>query len=306
MSIRIVLGADVNKFIPVMSVFAIAAIRMLPSFNRISGYLGSLMFNRPAVEAVYNDLREMDELNKKAGEEKSIASIPAGDIEVKDVTFAYPSKSDITILDKVSLTIPRNKAVAFVGPSGAGKTTLADIVLGVLKPVNGEVLVNGVSVSANSKAWHEHIGYIPQSIFLTDDTIRANVAFGVPEEEIDDAKVWAALEKAQIADFVRSQDDGLESRIGDRGVKLSGGQRQRIGIARALYTDPEVIVLDEATSALDNDTEKAVMDAIYNLSGHKTMIIIAHRITTIKACDIIYEINNSNVMKRTYKELVKD
>ncbi len=306
MSIRIVLGADVNKFIPVMSVFAIAAIRMLPSFNRISGYLGSLMFNRPAVEAVYNDLREMDELNKKAGEEKSIASIPAGDIEVKDVTFAYPSKPDITILDKVSLTIPRNKAVAFVGPSGAGKTTLADIVLGVLKPVNGEVLVNGVSVSANSKAWHEHIGYIPQSIFLTDDTIRANVAFGVPEEEIDDAKVWAALEKAQIADFVRSQDDGLESRIGDRGVKLSGGQRQRIGIARALYTDPEVIVLDEATSALDNDTEKAVMDAIYNLSGHKTMIIIAHRITTIKACDIIYEINKAGIKEKSYDELARD
>ena len=202
--------------------------------------------------------------------------------------------------------IPRNKAVAFVGPSGAGKTTLADIVLGVLKPVNGEVLVNGVSVSANSKAWHEHIGYIPQAIFLTDDTIRANVAFGVPEEEIDDAKVWAALEKAQIADFVRSQDDGLESRIGDRGVKLSGGQRQRIGIARALYTDPEVIVLDEATSALDNDTEKAVMDAIYNLSGHKTMIIIAHRITTIKACDIIYEINKAGIKEKSYDELARD
>jgi ABC-type multidrug transport system fused ATPase/permease subunit len=202
------------------------------------------------------------------------------------------------------MVIPKNKSVALVGPSGAGKTTLADIILGVLKPLFGEVTVREVNVLDYIESWHEHIGYIPQSIFLTDSSIRENVAFGVPEEEIDDEKVWKALEEAQIADFVRDQKDGIYSNIGDRGVKISGGQRQRIGIARALYSNPDIIVLDEATSALDNDTEKAVMEAIYNLSGKKTMIIIAHRISTISKCDIIYEVKNGKVCEKKYEDII--
>ncbi|MCR4635500.1 MAG: ABC transporter ATP-binding protein/permease [Butyrivibrio sp.] len=304
MSIRIAMGADVDKFIPVMSVFAIAAIRMLPSFNRISGYLGSLMFNKPAIDAVYEDLKEMELLNKSLTDRKEYIQINTDNIVINNLTFAYPSKPDKKVLDSINMVIPKNKSVALVGPSGAGKTTLADIILGVLKPLFGEVTVREVNVLDYIESWHEHIGYIPQSIFLTDSSIRENVAFGVPEEEIDDEKVWKALEEAQIADFVRDQKDGIYSNIGDRGVKISGGQRQRIGIARALYSNPDIIVLDEATSALDNDTEKAVMEAIYNLSGKKTMIIIAHRISTISKCDIIYEVKNGKVCEKKYEDII--
>lgn len=303
MAIRIVMGADVNKFIPVMSVFAVAAIRMLPSFNRISNSLSALMFNKPSIDAVYQDMKDMEQILADEKSEERDIDIPNGDIHVKNLSFAYPAHPEKKIINDVSLTLPNNKSIAFVGPSGAGKTTLADLVLGVLKPGAGTIEVSGIDVVKNDKAWHKHIGYIPQTIFLMDDTIRANVAFGVPEDEVDDDKVWKALEGAQIADFIRSQEEGLDSSLGERGVKISGGQRQRIGIARALYFDPDVIVLDEATSALDNDTEKAVMDAIYNLAGKKTMIIIAHRLSTIKQCDIIYEVNEGKVKEVTYEEL---
>lgn len=295
LAIRIYLGADVSKFIPVMSVFAIAAIRMLPSFSRISGYIGAIMLNRASVDALYEDLQEISGLKDEKKVNKDI-EVTIGDICVKDVTFAYPSKPDVKILESVNLVIPQNKSVAFVGPSGAGKTTLADVILGILKPQSGKVEVNGIDVIENEKAWHEHIGYIPQSIFLIDDTVRANVAFGIPENEIDDERVWEVLEEAQLSEFFKNQKSGIYTPIGDRGVLLSGGQRQRIGIARALYANPEVIVLDEATSALDNDTERAVMDAIYRLSGRKTMIIIAHRLSTIVNCDIVCEVSGGKVV----------
>lgn len=303
MAIRIVMGADVSKFIPVMSVFAVAAIRMLPSFNRISGNLNVLMFNRASVDEVSKDLAQMKALDSKTAESIEGSVIPLGKIKCENIRFSYPESPDRFVLDGVDIEIPVNKSVAFVGPSGSGKTTLADIILGVLKPVNGTVKVSDVDIFDNIRSWHECVGYIPQSIFLTDDTVRSNVAFGIPEDEIDDEKVWRALEEAQIADFFRNQEDGINSLIGDRGVKISGGQRQRIGIARALYADPSVIVLDEATSALDNDTEKAVMDAIYQLSGKKTMIIIAHRLSTISECDIIYEIKDGLAIKKDYKDI---
>ena len=304
MSIRIVMGANVNDFIPVMSVFAVAAIRMLPSFNRISGYLGSIMFYKSSIDELYDDLKEAAKLNDQSYDEEAKDILPSN-IEVRNLSFAYPSRRDKKILDKVDLIIPLNKSVAFVGPSGAGKTTLADLILGVLDPDEGSVKVGDIDVIKNKKSWHKNIGYIPQSTFLTDDTIKANVAFGIDTEEIDDQKVWKALEAAQLADFVREQPDGIESRVGDRGVKISGGQRQRMGIARALYHNPEYIVLDEATSALDNETEKAVMDAIYQLAGKKTMIIIAHRLTTIKNCDIIYEVNEGKVKQVNFNDISK-
>ena len=305
MAIRIATGADVSKFIPVMSVFAIAAIRMLPSFNRISGYLSTLMFNKAAVDAVCKDIKEMDDLNSKGKAIENTKDIENADIRVDGVSFAYPSKPDKKIIDNANFTIPLNKSVAFVGPSGAGKTTLADIILGVLQPDSGKIMVGDTNVLDYPKSWHQHIGYIPQSIFLTDDTIRSNVAFGLPDEEIDDERVWKALEEAQIADFVRGKEEGIYTTIGDRGVKVSGGQRQRIGIARALYSNPDVIVLDEATSALDNDTEKAVMDAIYNLSGKKTMIIIAHRLSTISECELIFEVKDGKVVEVDYETITK-
>ena len=306
MAIRIVMGADVAKFIPVMSVFAVAAIRMLPSFNRISGYLSTLMFNKAAVDAVCTDIREMDDLNKSCKQEDQEIHIDNSDIKVEDISFAYMSRPDKKIINEVTFTIPRNTSVAFVGQSGAGKTTLADIILGVIKPNKGKIVVGNINILEHVSSWHKHIGYIPQSIFLMDDTIRANVAFGVPDNEIDDERVWKALEEAQIADFVRSKECGIYTNIGERGMKISGGQRQRIGIARALYFNPDVIVLDEATSALDNDTEKAVMDAIYNLSGKKTMIIIAHRLSTISKCEIIYEVKEGTIKQIDYDSLIKE
>ncbi len=306
MSIRILSGADMTQFVPMLSVFAVAAFRMMPSFNRISGYLNAIMFNKSSVDAVYQDLQEIAKLTVKPETERNTTSehlaIKQG-ISVKDIVFAYESKPDVTILNGVSLEIPSKKSVAFVGGSGAGKTTLADIILGLYHPQSGQVCVDGKEIHENMDAWRHTIGYIPQNIYLLDDTIRANIALGVPKDAVDDEKVWAVLEEAQLADFIREQKDGLDTNIGDRGVKLSGGQRQRIGIARALYTDPELLVLDEATSALDTETETAVMDAIFRLSGKVTMIVIAHRITTIKNCDHIYKITDGTAKEVSYEEI---
>ncbi|MCR5418955.1 MAG: ABC transporter ATP-binding protein/permease, partial [Lachnospiraceae bacterium] len=271
MSIRIFLGEDLQSFIPVMSVFAVAAVRMLPSFNRISGYIGAIMFNLPSVNAVYNDLKGIEKLRQKFEEDDKDDTqlmIQEG-IRVENLSFAYPSRPDKVILNHAQLTIPAMKSVAFVGPSGAGKTTLADVILGVLKPDNGHIYADDTDVYEHLHAWHKIVGYIPQAIYLVDDTVRANVAFGIEPEEIDDDRIWQALREAQLEEFIREQPEGLDTNIGDRGVKLSGGQRQRIGIARALYRNPQVLVLDEATSALDTETETAVMEAIDSLAGTK-------------------------------------
>ncbi|MCR5487734.1 MAG: ABC transporter ATP-binding protein/permease [Lachnospiraceae bacterium] len=306
MSIRIYMGEDMKSFVPVMSVFAIAAIRMLPSFNRISGYIGNIMFGMPSVDAVYNDLKGIEGLRQKFEEDdKDDTKIEVKDaLKVSDVTFAYPSRPDKVILDHVDLTIPANKSVAFIGPSGAGKTTLADVILGVLKPDGGHILADETDVYKHPHAWHKIVGYIPQAIYLTDETVRSNVAFGIEPEEIDDERVWLALKEAQLDEFIREQPKGLDTNIGDRGVKLSGGQRQRIGIARALYRNPKVLVLDEATAALDTETETAVMEAIDSLAGTKTMIIIAHRLTTIRNCDLIYEIRDGKAALRKKEDVL--
>ena len=195
------------------------------------------------------------------------------------------------------MEIPVGKSVGIVGTSGAGKTTIVDVLLGLLEPEKGRILADGVDVKTNYKGWLKNVGYIPQTIFMTDSTIRKNVAFGVPEDEIDDAKVWQALSEAALDSFVKELPEGLDTEIGERGIRLSGGQRQRIGIARALFEDPEVLVLDEATSALDNDTEAAIMDSINRLHGKKTLVIIAHRLQTIEKCDMIYGIKDGKAVR---------
>ena len=210
--------------------------------------------------------------------------------------FAYEG-SDKYILQNVSIDIPKGKAVAFIGSSGGGKTTLADLILGLQVPVKGNILVDERDIFSCVEAWHDKIGYIPQSIFLIDDTIRNNVAFGIDEKRIDDKLVWKALEEASLKEFVESSADGLDTMVGERGVCLSGGQRQRIGIARALYRNPEILVFDEATSALDNETEKEVMKAIDSLHGNKTMIMIAHRLSTIENCDMVYKVEKGQVVR---------
>lgn len=306
-SFKLSLGVNSTYFISTLSVFAVAAFRMLPSFNRITNNLSIIMFNKVSVDAVYHDLKEIESIksNQKEWTGTKEGMRLSKELCIKDLTFAYPG-SDNDVLNKVSLNIPKNKAVAFIGPSGAGKTTLADIVLGVLKPNSGSVTVDGMDIFENLDAWHQTLGYIPQVIYLMDDTIRNNIAFGLPENEIDEKRIHNALKEAQLEEFVASLPEGVETVIGERGVRLSGGQRQRIGIARALYTNPDILVLDEATSALDNDTETAVMEAIDSLAGNKTLIIIAHRLTTIKNCELIFEVRDGNVTQKTSSEITSD
>lgn len=297
---------NITSFIPSLSVFAIAAFRMLPSFNRISGFMSTIMFNRNAIDVLYEDLLEIDTLKKHeiAKGKKNIAISELGrGIDVENVSFRYPNV-DKWILKDLNLHIEPNTSIAFIGASGAGKTTLADIILGILEPQEGRILVDNVNIAESMDEWHKFLGYIPQTIYLMDDTIRANIAFGIALEEIDEVAMQKAICEAQLEEFVNGLPEGLDTIIGDRGVKLSGGQRQRIGIARALYQNPKVLVLDEATSALDNETEKEVMEAIDGLHGTRTLIVIAHRLTTIRNCDVIYEVESGKVRKREYTELL--
>lgn len=287
----LVVKSDITSFVTTLSIFAVAAFRMLPSFNKITGYISGMMFNKPAIDAVYRDLKEIEKLREQRTahmlDTQRVSFQQA--ITLDGLSFRYP-ESDKWILKDASLTIHKNTSVAFIGASGAGKTTAADLILGILEPQEGAVLIDGTDIKQCMSSWHEKLGYIPQTIYLMDDTIRANIAFGIPESEIDDAAVEKALKEAQLDEFVRSLPEGLDTMVGDRGVKLSGGQRQRIGIARALYRDPQVLVLDEATSALDNETETEVMRAIDGLHGSRTLIVIAHRLSTIKNCDFVYEV----------------
>lgn len=296
MCIRISQGKDIEEFVTTLTVFAAAAIRMLPSFNRLTEYMGSILYNKASVDNVFADLKEAEELENNMRLQKGDGTKLSleNEIYVKDITFSYPNTNK-HIFEDADVVIKKYESVAFVGSSGAGKTTLADIIIGLLKPEKGTVYVDGADVFECLAAWHSAIGYIPQMIYLMDDTIRANIVFGLPEEEIDDEKVWEALEKAELAEFVRELDEGMYTQIGDRGVRLSGGQRQRIGIARALYMEPDVLILDEATSALDNETEATVMESIENLQGKTTLIIIAHRLTTIQNCDKVYEVEDGKI-----------
>ncbi len=313
-SFRIYFGGDISGFIPTLSVFAVAAIRMLPSFNRISGNIGIILSNKSSVEALYDDIVGTEEQTGydrgKAGsgpgtdreridqENKDPMELKEA-IHIRDVRFYYPGRPENKVLDGVSFDIPKNSSVAFIGPTGAGKTTLADVIMGLLSPVSGQIAVDDRDISEDIKAWHRTIGYIPQDIYLVDGTVRENVAFGIHPGEVSDDEIWEALRKAQADGFVREMPEGLMSKVGPDGVQLSGGQKQRIGIARALLRKPEVLILDEATSALDNDTESAVMEAINTLSGTKTLIIIAHRLSSIEGCDAVYEIKEGRADKRS-------
>ena len=216
-------------------------------------------------------------------------------IEMKDIVYAYPNTERL-IFDHADLTIPVGASVGVVGTSGAGKSTVVDILLGLLEPKSGSLCADGVDIKENYRQWLKNVGYIPQMIFMLDDTIRKNVAFGVPEDQIDENRLWEVLKEAQLDEFIKSLPEGLDTSIGERGIRVSGGQRQRIGIARALYNNPEVLILDEATSALDNDTEAAIMESINRLHGKKTLIIIAHRLQTIEKCDIVYRVENGKAI----------
>ncbi len=295
--------SQLSEMISQVSVLAAAAARLLPSANRINNYTTSIAYLEPFLDNVSDNLQQeihdknisyrAEDYKKKVTVEK----LPVKKaIEMKNITYRYPN-TDTLIFDDANVTFPVGRSIGIVGTSGAGKTTIIDICLGLLHPEKGVVLADGVDIQTNYRGWLRNIGYIPQTIFMLDGSIRKNVAFGVPDEDIDDEKVWNALREAQLDEHVRSLPDGLGTEIGERGIRLSGGQRQRIGIARALYEDPEVLVLDEATSALDGETEAAIMDSINRLHGRKTLIIIAHRLTTIAGCDMIFRVKDGKVVR---------
>ena len=295
--IKACIGDISVAFATTLGVFAMGAMRLLPSVNKISSYISTLMYSRAFVESVYTERQRMIALSKRKSEENTVDSITFDkEISVENLSFTYEEGVD-NVINDASFKIEKNTSVAFIGPSGAGKTTMVDIMLGVLKPQKGSVKVDGSNIADCMDAWHKKVGYIPQNIYLMDESLRRNIAFGVPENEIDDEKVWRVIKEAQLENVVKEMDDGLDTVIGEMGVRLSGGQRQRIGIARALYKEPEILVLDEATSALDTGTERAVMEAIDSLHGKMTLIIIAHRLTTIKNCDIVYEVKEGKVTK---------
>lgn len=286
-------GRALGTILPIMGLFAATALRIMPSVNRILGALQSLKYSLPVISTLYTELvtlhvEPLPTLNM---------SIPfCRAIDFENVSFSYPS-AKTTALCEVNICIPCGASVGFVGQSGAGKSTLVDILLGLLTPDRGTVRVDGINIQHNLRGWQDQIGYVPQSIFLTDDTLRRNVAFGLSNDQIDDKAIQRAICAAQLEQFVNDLPDGLDTVVGERGIRLSGGQRQRIGIARALYHDPAVLVLDEATSSLDTDTEYAVMEAVRALQATKTVIIVAHRLSTVEHCDRIYRLNNGRIIE---------
>ena len=305
---RLHMTDDVAGFVTTLGTVAVAAFRLFPAVGRLTTNLNAIMYNRPRLDSMYEMLKEIEEDDtyqlKTADPEDAEPLAFEERLQIKDVRWKYPAGQD-DVLRGLNMEIRKGESVALIGPSGAGKTTLADVVLGLLKPQEGQILLDGVDVYQNLAGWAKIIGYVPQAVYLTDDTIRGNVAFGIYEKDIDDEKIWQALEEAQLADFVRGLEKGLDTMVGERGVRLSGGQRQRIAIARALYENPQILVLDEATSALDTETETAVMEAIDSLHGSKTMIIVAHRLTTIRNCDAIFAVNGGVATKRDKAEVLE-
>lgn len=293
-------GQNLSAFLPQLMAFGVAAIRVMPSANRINTYMTEIAYEQPSLDFVYENLTDAMKTNKKMAAER--AKVAGGalhlekEIRLEGITFRYPD-GDRNIFTDASMVIPKGKSVGIKGASGAGKSTIVDILLGLLHVQKGEITCDGANIFSNYESWLSQIGYIPQSIYLIDESIRDNIAFGIDEREIDDVRIREVAAEAQLLEFIDSLPEGLDTKIGDRGVRLSGGQRQRIGIARALYHNPEILVFDEATSALDNETEAALMGAINSFHGRKTMIIIAHRLNTIENCDLIYEVKGEKITR---------
>ncbi|ERS87963.1 ABC transporter ATP-binding protein [Halomonas sp. PBN3] len=299
---------NLGTILPVLSVYALAGFKLLPAFQQVYTSLSQIRGNLAAFDALRDDLYASSRqpirqpLTEQERTEQHLA--PKHSIQLTDITFAYPGKQE-PALNGLNLEIPANQVIGLVGASGSGKSTAIDLLLGLIEPQRGQVLIDGQPLTDDSRrAWQNTLGFVPQAIFLADSSIRENIAFGLPPELVDDHKVLQAASMAHLDELLAELPDGLETRVGERGVQLSGGQRQRIGIARALYHDADVLVLDEATSALDGITEKLIMDAIHDFSGKKTIIMIAHRLATVKQCDSIYLLADGQVIDHgSYSEL---
>jgi ABC-type multidrug transport system fused ATPase/permease subunit len=286
-------GHSPETLVPTLGLFAVGAFRLLPSANRLMNAVQNIRYGLPVIAVLHSELALLQDISLREGGHL----LPFRDsLQLEDVVFRYPS-TDTDTIRGITLQIARGTSVGFIGSTGTGKTTLVDIMLGLLTPNSGRVLVDGVDIRDRERGWQDQIGYVPQSIFLTDDSLRRNIAFGLASEQIDEAAVWRTVRTAQLETFVNELPDGLDTIVGERGVRLSGGQRQRIGIARALYHDPSVIVLDEATSALDSATERGFMETVRALRGTKTIIIIAHRLSTVEQCDRLFRLDQGRVVE---------
>lgn len=303
-AIMILQGTDLKNIVPALSAFAMAAVRLLPSATAVVNSANAIAYQEQALDRLLENLENMrnGEAKVRKLERKDTRYTFSDCIELRNIVYSYPEYNK-KILNGANMRIPIGSSVGVVGESGAGKTTAIDILLGLLIPEMGDVLTDGINIQDDYHEWLTHVGYIPQTIFLVDDTIKSNVTFGKDYGEKTDEYVVEALKKAQLYDYVSTLPEGINTKIGERGIKLSGGQRQRVGIARALLGDPDILVFDEATSALDNGTEEAIMESINKLHGQKTMIIIAHRLSTLKECDIIYEVFNGKIIEKNRKEL---
>ena len=298
MIVMIALGRGSEALISDFATLAAAALVLLPAVNRINNQINSMSYFEPFLMNVSDNLQEdIDDSNTDMAFAADVPKLELKkSISFDGITYSYPG-SDVKILDKADLTIPIGSSIGIVGTTGAGKSTLVDILLGLLKPSEGVIRADGADIRDNYRSFLRNVGYIPQMIFMLDDTIRNNVAFGVAPEEQDEGRIWEALREAALDDFVRSLPEGLDTSIGERGIRISGGQRQRIGIARALYEDPEVLILDEATSALDNETESLIMESIGRFMGRKTLVIIAHRLQTIEKCDMVFRVGDGRITR---------
>jgi ABC-type multidrug transport system fused ATPase/permease subunit len=284
-------GDSVSQILPVLGLFAATSFRIIPSINRILASIQTLGYSKPIIRSVFDDLQLLVPVTPKTGTEIQFST----SVCFENVSFKY-SNAVGNANENLSFCIGKGEAVGIIGHSGAGKSTLVDILLGLLQPTAGAVLVDGLDIQNNLRSWQDHIGYVPQTIYLVDDTLARNVAFGLPDELVDHDAIARSIKAAQLDEFVSTLPDGLDTIVGERGVRLSGGQRQRIGIARALYNDPEILVLDEATSSLDTETEQGVMDAVKELLGTKTIVIIAHRTTTVSYCTKVYKMDKAQIV----------
>lgn len=293
---------DIDTMMTTLTTFAVAAVRVLPSVNRINTYMTEIAYTEPSLNYVYDNFQDgmMEDTQMRAISKKKTDKVLklSDKIELKDIVYHYPNSEQL-IFNHANMEVKKGESVGIMGASGAGKSTIVDILLGLLKANEGTITCDGVDIFDNYESWLGQIGYIPQTIYLVDESIRDNIAFGIDADRIDENRIWEVLKDAQLDEFIKSLPDGLDTTIGERGVRLSGGQCQRIGIARALYNNPDILVFDEATSALDNETEAAVMEAVDAFRGKKTMIIIAHRLHTIEKCDKIYKVENGQLKETT-------
>ncbi len=311
---RLIVGIDIVDFIAKLGAFAVAAFKILPSISAISQYMTGIIYFKPSLVGIYDNIFSAEEYNdmleKYYSNNKILDEEVQGKknfkqiLEVDNVSWKYKSSKEY-IFQKLNLSIIKGESVAFIGTSGAGKTTLADMILGLLPPQEGKIMMDGTNIYAIPQRWSEIISYVPQNVYMIDDTIKSNIALGSEERDIDDELIWEVLEKAQLKEYIQGLPEGINTIVGERGMKLSGGQKQRIAIARALYTRPQILVLDEATSALDSETEEAVMQAIETLHGSITMIIVAHRLTTIQKCDKVYKITNGQAILQDKEKIFK-